>query len=44
MSIQKVNELVGGNVDFIIPGHDMAVFDKYPTEQVGKNRIVTVVK
>lgn len=44
MSIHKVNELVGGNVDFIIPGHDFAVFDKYQTEQVGKNRIVTVVK
>ena len=44
MSIHKVNQLVGGNVDFIIPGHDMAVFDKYQTEQVGKNRIVTVVK
>jgi N-acyl homoserine lactone hydrolase len=44
MSIHKVNELVGGNVDFIIPGHDIAVFDKYKTEQVGKNRIVTVVK
>jgi N-acyl homoserine lactone hydrolase len=44
MSIQKVNKLVRGNVNFIIPGHDMAVFDKYPTEQVGKNRIVTVVK
>ncbi|MBT2679289.1 N-acyl homoserine lactonase family protein [Bacillus sp. ISL-35] len=44
MSIHKVNKLVGENVDFIIPGHDMAVFDKYQTEQVGKNRIVTVVK
>jgi len=44
MSIHKVNELVGGNVDFIIPGHDIAVFDKYQTEQVGKNRIVTIVK
>lgn len=44
MSIHKVNELAGGNVDFIIPGHDMVVFDKYPTKQVGKNRIVTVIK
>jgi N-acyl homoserine lactone hydrolase len=44
MSIHKVNELVGGNVNFIIPGHDKAVFEKYPTEQVGKNRIVTIVK
>jgi N-acyl homoserine lactone hydrolase len=44
LSIHKVTELVGGNVDFIIPGHDRAVFEKYPTEQVGKNRIVTVVK
>jgi N-acyl homoserine lactone hydrolase len=44
MSIHKVNELVGGNADFIIPGHDKAVFKKYPTEQVGKNRIVTIVK
>jgi N-acyl homoserine lactone hydrolase len=44
LSIHKVNEFVGGNLDFIIPGHDRAVFEKYPTEQVGKNRIVTVVK
>ncbi|WP_144475772.1 N-acyl homoserine lactonase family protein [Cytobacillus oceanisediminis] len=44
MSIHKVNELVGGNVDSIIPGHDIAVFDQYPTEQVGKNRVVTIVK
>ncbi|MEH7443708.1 N-acyl homoserine lactonase family protein [Bacillus sp. JJ1122] len=44
MSIDKVNKLVGGNVDFIIPGHDIAVFDKYPTVQVGKNRMVTIVK
>lgn len=44
LSIHKVNELVGGNVDFIIPGHDKAIFEKYPTEKVGKNRIVTVVK
>lgn len=44
LSIHKVNKLVGGNADFIIPGHDVAVFDKYPAEQVGKNRIVTVVK
>lgn len=44
MSIQKLNELVGGDVNFIIPGHDMAVFDKYPTKRVGKNRIVTVVE
>ncbi|MEH7885169.1 N-acyl homoserine lactonase family protein [Bacillus sp. JJ1609] len=44
MSIHKINKLVGGKVDFIIPGHDIAVFDKYQTEQVGKNRIVTVVE
>jgi glyoxylase-like metal-dependent hydrolase (beta-lactamase superfamily II) len=43
-SIHKVNELVGSNLDRIIPGHDIAVFDKYKTERVGENRIVTVVK
>lgn len=44
MSIRKLNELVEGNIEFLIPGHDKAVFDKYPTVQVGKNRIVTVVE
>ncbi|WP_394138209.1 hypothetical protein [Cytobacillus oceanisediminis] len=37
-------ELAGGNIDRIIPGRDIAVFEKYKTEQIGKNRIVTIVK
>lgn len=44
ISIDKVNKLVGGNIDRVIPGHDIAVFEKYKTEQIGKNRIVTIVK
>jgi N-acyl homoserine lactone hydrolase len=44
LSIHKVNELAGGNIDLIITGHDLGVFDKYKTERVGKNRIVTVVE
>jgi len=42
-SIHKVNNLVNGDINRIIPGHDIAVFDKYPTKKVGKNRIVTIV-
>ncbi|CAM3563238.1 hypothetical protein CYOC110262_10425 [Cytobacillus oceanisediminis] len=37
-------ELAGGNIDRIIPGHDIAVFKNYNTEQIGKNSIVTIVK
>lgn len=41
-SIHKLNELVNGDMTKLIPGHDIAVFEMFPTEKIGKNRIVTV--
>jgi N-acyl homoserine lactone hydrolase len=43
-SIHKLNEFVNGDMTKLIPGHDIAVFDMFPTEKIGKNRVVTVKK
>lgn len=41
---QSARSTVDGKVDHVIPGHDSAVQQLYPTTLSGKNHITTVVK
>ncbi|MDF2647815.1 MAG: N-acyl homoserine lactonase family protein [Paenibacillus sp.] len=42
-ALHKVLQTVDGDLSRLVPAHDTEVFSKFPTKQVGKNKIVNIV-
>ncbi len=35
----EISEFVGGDLDRVVPGHDMRVFDRHPSAKIGANEV-----
>lgn len=42
MTYGKIHEFLGGNIDRIVPGHDIQVFERHPSWKVGPNEVAEV--
>ena len=35
----EISQHVGGDLDRVVPGHDMKVFDRHPSARIGSNEV-----